>query len=112
MSKKAPSNGDPSSVLIAAKLPARRDDGYRRRRRVLLDRSDGEPSQTAAQRDERCFGSEDRAERERGQCGQNDTRQLDRQGGTTGLETLGGRMTTISGEILDAQRDEHAGEGQ
>ena len=112
MSRKAPSNGDPSSVLIAAKLPALAMMAMAVGGESFLIARMASPPRSAAHRDQRRFGSEYRSERERGQRGQDNAGQLDRQRGSTGLEALGRRVTAITREIPDRQGDEEAAQRQ
>ena len=65
------------------------DDHRRHRRRVLLEQVDREDAEAAADRDERSLGTEDDAEAQRGERGEDDAGQLDRRDRTGGVEAVG-----------------------
>ena len=70
--------GEPSKVLMAAKLPADGDDDGRGGRCVRLGQLHGEDAEPAPDGDQRRLGTEDDAEGQGGEGGQDDPGQLDR----------------------------------
>ncbi len=72
MMRKAPSSGEPSSVLIGGEAAGGRHDRHRHRRGVPLDQAHGQGRQPAADGDERRLGAEHRPEPERGERGEHD----------------------------------------
>ena len=76
MMRKAPSSGEPSSVLTAAKLPGGRHDRRGHRRGVALGQVHRQGPEPATDRDERRLGPEDRAEPQGGERGEHDAGQV------------------------------------
>ncbi len=113
MSRNAPMIGDPSRVLIAAKLPGSRHDGPHHRRRVTGGQSHGKHAEPAADGDERGLRAEDDAEGEGGQRSEEDTWELCGGGrAPTGLESLGRLVSRRSREIGDGEAHQHSGHGE
>ena len=77
-SRKAPSSGEPSSELIAAKLPVAAMTFATVGLRVARRQADGQDAEAAAHRDQRRLGAEHRAERQRRERGEQHAGELDR----------------------------------
>ncbi len=75
-SRNAPISGEPSSELIAAKLPVAAITAAACRRRVARRQADGEHAERAAHQDQRRLGTEDGPEGERGEGGEEDAGEL------------------------------------
>ncbi len=86
--------------------PGRGDHGGRLRGRVARREADGERAEPAADRDQRRLRAEHRAERERGERGEEDPRQLDRGQRAARVEAVGGRVAAGARQVADRQRHE------
>ena len=82
MIRNAPSTGEPSRVLIAAKLPADAMIVSGHRRSVLLRQVHRQRPEAATDRDQRPLGPEHRTQAERGQRRENDAHELPAAGRT------------------------------
>ena len=113
ISRKAPRMGDPNRVLMAAKLPAEAITmaavgGASRLAR--LHRQEPEP---AADGDERRLRSEDHAEAQGGQRGEDHPGQLGRGGcPAPALNPSAGMWPAVPGRYVMVAADQHAGQGQ
>ena len=79
--RKAPASGEPSSVAMAAKLPAAPITTARHLGCVSLDQVHGEHAMPASDRDQRRLGAEHDAEAESGERGEDDAGEVDRPDG-------------------------------
>ena len=110
ISRKAPSNGEPNSVLIAAKLPAAATTARGLGRSVPLDEPDGADGRPAAERDQRRLGAQHHAEAQGGECRERHPGKLDRPAGPARLEPVRRRVAARTRQVADGERDQQTGQ--
>ena len=112
ISKKAPTRGEPSSVAMAAKLPAAPMTTAAIGGAVLLDQVDGQDAEPAPDGDQGRLGSEHHTEAERGKGRRNDSEQVHGRHGPAGLEALRGLVPSGSGQVADGQSHQKPAQGE
>ena len=110
-SRNAPTSGEPSSELIAAKLPVApiTAAAVAARPRRAVARQHAEP---AADRDQRRLRAEHHAQRRAWRARRADARELDGRQRPRGLEAVGGRVAPGAREVADREPDSSAAEGE
>ena len=110
ISRNAPSSGEPSSVLMAAKLPAAATTAFVRSGASRLTSRIAQIAEPAAQRDQRCLRPEHHAQAQRGQCGQHHAGQLGLRGAGAALNPSAGDCPPVPGRYWMASGDQHPGQ--
>ena len=111
-SRNAPRSGEPSSELMAAKLPAPAITAPRRVRRVPRRQAHGQRAEPASQQDQRSLGPQDHSEAQSRDRGEQHAGKLARREHATGMEPVGGRVPPDARQVGDRQGHQEAGQGE